>query len=53
MSESLFNKVAGLHLASLLKKTLVQVFSCEVCKTFFTEHLRKAAPVLSKEIKPL
>ena len=41
MSESLFNKVAGLHLASLLKKTLVQVFSCEVCNTLFTEHLRR------------
>ena len=53
--ESLFNKVAGLSPATLLKKrlcescnfiqkdTLAQVFSCEFCKifknTFFTEHL--------------
>ena len=39
-----FNKVAGLRLATLLKKeTLAQVFSCDFCEiyknTFFTEHL--------------
>ena len=50
-----FNKVAGLwpatllrkrlwhRLATLLKKTPAQVFSCEFCEilknTFFTEHL--------------
>ena len=32
MPGSLFNKVAGLRLAILLKKTLAQVFSCEFCK---------------------
>ena len=42
--ESLFNKVAGLRPATLLKKKiLAQVFSCEffeICEnTFFTEHL--------------
>ena len=38
-----FNKVADLRLATLLKKTLAQVFSCDFCEisnnTFFTEHL--------------
>ena len=33
----------------LLKKKLLQVFSCEICEifqnTFFTEHLRTTAPV--------
>ena len=39
-----FNKVAGLRLVTLLKKTLAQVLFCEFCEisknTFFTEHLR-------------
>ena len=39
-----FNKVEGLRPATLLKKRLAQVFSCEFCEffknTFFTEHLR-------------
>ena len=44
MPQSLFNKVAGLRPANLLKKeTLVQVFSCEFCeifkKNFFTEQM--------------
>ena len=44
MCQSLFfNKVAGLKPATLLKKVLAQVFSCEFCKisknTFFTEHI--------------
>ena len=38
-----FNKVAGLKPATLLKKVLTQVFSCEFCEisknTFFTEHI--------------
>ena len=38
-----FNKVADLRLATVLKKTLAQVFSCDFCEisnnTFFTEHL--------------
>ena len=47
--ESLFNKVAGLRLAALLKKTLAQVFFGEFCEylrnTFFTEHLLMTASV--------
>ena len=42
-----FNKVAGLSPATLLKKTLTQVFSCKFCEisknTFFTEHHRATA----------
>ena len=43
-----FNKVAGLRLATLLKKkTLAQVFSCEFCeiskKTFSTEQPQTTA----------
>ena len=34
MLESLFEKVASWRLATLLKKTPTQVFSCEVCKIF-------------------
>ena len=46
--ESLFSKVAGLTLVTLLKKeTLTQVFSCEYCEicknNYFEEHLQKAA----------
>ena len=45
--ESLLNKVACLTPATLLKKTLAQVFSCEFCEisknTFFTEQLRTSA----------
>ena len=42
--DSLFNTVAGLRPAALVKKlTLAQVFSCEFCEisknTFLTEHL--------------
>ena len=43
MPESFLNKVAGLRPATLLKKTLAQVFSCEFREisknTFFKEHL--------------
>ena len=43
----LFNKVAGLRTASLLKKTLAQVFSCEFWEIFknnyFEKHLRMVA----------
>ena len=62
----LFNKVAGLGPATLLKKSLcnfikkeslVQVFSCEFCKIskkiFFTEHLRETASVIWKSISIL
>ena len=41
MPEFLFNKAAGLRPATLLKKRLSQVFSCEFCEisenTFFTQ----------------
>ena len=44
VSESFFNKVAGLRPAILLKKKLWHIFSCEFCEisknTLFTEHLR-------------
>ena len=44
MPESLFNKVAGLRSATLLRKRLLaQMFPCEFCEIFkntsFTEHL--------------
>ena len=45
--ESPFKKVAGLRHATLLRKILAQVFSCEFCeifkKTFFAENLCKKA----------
>ena len=45
----LFNKVAGLRPATLLKEALAQVFSCQFCEisknTFFTEHLWTTASV--------
>ena len=48
--ESLFNKVASLGPATLLKKTPTYVFSCkyyEIFKnTYFEEHLRTAASVM-------
>ena len=34
VSESLFNKVAVLKTATLLKKALTQVLFCEICKLF-------------------
>ena len=45
---SLFlNKVEGLRPATILKKTLTQVISCDYCEifknTYFKEHLRTAA----------
>ena len=44
-----FNKVAGQSPATLLKKTLAQVFSFEFCEisknTFFTEHLRATVSI--------
>ena len=53
-----FSKLKGKHLcqsiinATLLKETLVQVFSCEFCEifknTFFTEHFRTTASVIIK-----
>ena len=42
-----FNKVASLRPATLFKKRLAQVFSCDFCEIFkdtiFTEHLWKTA----------
>ena len=48
MLESLYDKVADLKIASLLKKkTPTQVFSCDYCEFFennyFEEYLRMAA----------
>ena len=46
--ESVFNKVAGLETATLLKRHSNTDFSSEVCKifrsTYFKEHLRTTAP---------
>ena len=51
MLESLFNNVACLRPsgpATFIKKTPVQVFSCEFCEifknTYFVENLRAAVP---------
>ena len=41
MPELLFNKVAGLRPATLFKKTLAQVFSCEFCEVFLQNTLRQ------------
>ena len=47
---SFFNEVSGLRPATLLKKTLAQVFSYEFCEifknTFFTKHLRTTASAM-------
>ena len=46
-----FNSAAGFRPATLFKKRLAQVLSCEFCeiskKTFFTEHLGTTASLLS------
>ena len=52
MLESLFNKTVGLKACNFIKKTPVQVHSCEYCKTlkntYFEEHLR----ITNSEIVP-
>ena len=62
MPEFLFKiklQALGLRPATLLKKTLTKVFSCEFCEifknNFFTEHLRWLLfhLVLSKNLKGL
>ena len=40
------NKVAGLRPATLLKKTLAQVFSCEFCENFKKILIGKASQAL-------
>ena len=49
MSESLINKVVGLHF--IKKETPAQVFFCEYCEifkiTYFEKHLRTTASVNS------
>ena len=45
MLQPIFDKVAGLQSATLLKKTPAQVFSSEFCETFFKEHLRAATSI--------
>ena len=46
-----FNKIAGLACNFIKKEILTQVLSCEFCEisknTFFTEHLRKTASVVT------
>ena len=45
LCQSLFyNNVAGLRLATLLKKTLAQMFPCEFCKNFKNTFFYKAPP---------
>ena len=50
MSESLINKVVGLHF--IKKETPTQVFFCEYCEifknTYFEKHLRTTASVNSR-----
>ena len=50
MSQSLFDKVAGLGSATLFKKTPTLVFCCEFYENFknnsFTEHTRVTASVM-------
>ena len=50
MSESLINKVVGLHF--IKKETPTQVFFCEYCEifknTYFEKHLRTTAFVNSR-----
>ena len=49
MSESLFNKVAGLYTATSVKEiTPTQVFCDEFCKILKTELLQATASVLPK-----
>ena len=49
--ESLFNKVAGLRIVTLLKNALTQASSCEYCiifkNTYFEEDLQTAASAVS------
>ena len=40
-----FNKVAGLRPASLLKKRLWHVFSCEFCEAFKNTFFHRTPPV--------
>ena len=52
MLESLFNKVAGL-IATLLKKTPTQVFSCEYSEIFKNSYFYRRPLVLASEISGL
>ena len=46
MLESLFNKVAGLRPATLLKRDFnICVFSCEMCEIFKNTFLKRTPPV--------
>ena len=40
-----FNKVAGVRPATLLKKTLAQVFSSEFCEIFKSTYFHETSPV--------
>ena len=48
-----FNKVAGLRLATLLKLTLAQVFSCEFCEISKNTLFYRKPPVAASETRPL
>ena len=51
LSQSLFfNKVSGPRVAFLLKKTLVQVFSCEFCEIIKNTFLYRTPPVATSEL---
>ena len=48
----LFNKVAGLRPATLLKnEILTQVFSCEICEIFKNTFLYRTPPVVASVIE--
>ena len=49
MLEPLFNNVTGLSPATLLKKTLAQVFSCEFCENSKNIFFYRIPPVAASE----
>ena len=48
-----FNKVEGLRPATLLKKTPIQVFSCEFCGIFKNIFFHRIPPVAASEQKKI
>ena len=51
VSETLFNKVAGMRPATLLKKRLAQVFSCEFCKISKNTYSYRTPLVAASQIR--
>ena len=45
-----FNKVAGLRPATLLKKRLAQLFSCEFCEISKNTFSHRTTPVIASKI---